>query len=861
MNIGLPLGSVSGIIGIDVDGEAALDRLKMLSAGDVPDTWTFFTPGGGKRYLYQLPKDAVAKKYIETLGEDHSELALLGDGQQTVLPPSIHPNGKQYYWFKGKHPKDLPIAPAPQWMLDLMTDKKRDIPPRYFLKADDPAKTFPSEIVFKRLQERCSLFQDALAEQTETGLSEDSWFLWISTLTAAGHAKAAEDFSMLSTKHDRRSGKRLKELKKKAITGLPMTRCLTFGCNEEQIKICFHQINRNEKDVITNSPGSIILNMTEVLPPSNLAYKPYLKALENAINYTIDEHGNLCAFDKKGNPYPIANFVARPVLEVVRDDGLMEDRTFRIEGVLHGGKFLHPVDVSAADFVGMTWPIKKWGIQVSIAAGFGTKDKVRDAIQNAAVDVPEHRIFTHLGWRHHSNRWVYLHSNGSIGSENVEVQIDQQLSRYCLPKDVPDAIVAVKASISILKLAPMQITIPLLALVYLSPLVESFKQAGLEPNFVVWLHGRTGTRKTSLAMLLLSHFGTFAGKNPPASFKDTANALEMRAFATKDTLLVIDDFHPATNTNEGKNMAQTAQRILRMYGDRIGRGRLKATIEFQRQYPPRGMALVTGEDLPIGQSSVARFLGIELQPDHIDLELLTYLQTNSYLLAEAMAGYIQWLLPKMDQLPDQLNPTFRKYREQMQQDGAHGRLSEAAAWLFLAFDMMLDYATQSTALKAERADKLRNKSLKVLTNLVRQQNSLIIQEKPEEIFVKALQELMNSGKVAVTPIGTDAMIPEICQMGDPIGWADNDYYYLLPEITYNAVSRFLQARGEIIPVKERTLWKHLDEAQLLLTQVEDGETRRLVKKTIPCEGGSKKADKRLRLLHIKRAVFDMICEK
>lgn len=857
LNIGLVLGAASRIVGIDVDGPEALGFLRELSKGALPITPAFKTPGGGKRYLFSIPEGITAKKFDKQFQGDHSELSFLGDGQQTILPPSIHPNGGVYRWYKGKKITDCPVSEAPSWMLDLMSRKNVSLTQPIGANSNSPK--FPSDQVFKRLENHCTRFRDDHLFQKNEGLSEESWFLWVALLTAAGHSDAALDFSKLSDKHNGRSNKRLAELTKENKTTTPMTRCSTFGCSEQQIEQCFSQVNRNNNNEISNSPGTFIRDMTTVFPPSNPAYHPYIKALEKSDDYTIDESGNVCSYDRKGNPYPIANFVARPMLEVVRDDGESETRTFRIEGLLHGGTPLPAVDIAAADFVGMNWPLKSWGIQASIKPGFGTKDQVRDAIQNSALVVPEHRIYTHMGWRRLSyGTWVYLHNGGAIGATDVSVEIDSRLARYTLP-EVVDLKSATSASIDLLKVVPHRVSIPLLALVYLAPLVDPFKRAGLEPTFLLWLHGTTGSQKTSLALVMLCHFGMFAGKNPPASFKDTANSIEMRAFSTKDSLLLIDDFHPTTSTFEGKNIAQTAQKLLRMYGDRIGRGRLKSSIEFQREYPPRGMALVTGEDLPIGQSSVARFLGIELEPGKVNLEKLTHFQNNSQQLAEAMTGYIEWLRPQMENLPNRLAKEFSLFREQFQSQAIHGRLGEAAAWLEVAFSLFLEYAQDVKALKSNRAEVLRKKSINILSNLVTQQGRLVDNERPADIFVKTLWEMFNSGKAAVQPIRNGYIVPDIFSCGEPIGWVDEQHFYLLPEATYNAISVFLQKRGDRFPLKPRATWKQLDEAGLIYTEIEDTETRRLVKKSIPSTG-RKKSEKRYRLLHVKRHEFEQLCE-
>lgn len=857
MNVGLPLGTVSGVIGIDIDGKAAISRLKELSGGDVPDTWSFQTPGGGKRYLYKVPDGVATKKYSETLEGEHSEIALLGDGQQTILPPSTHPNGGKYKWYKGKSYKDIEIAEAPKWILDLMTGKvsKKVKEKKQELKENNDNSSDADE-VFQRLSKRCSSFKKALAVQRTKGLSEDDWFRWSRLLVSAGHGEAAMEFSKLSTKHDDRSEERISDLIAEMPEGGAMIRCTTFGCDECDVEKCFCKVNENDEGDITNSPGSFIKDMTAILPPSDAIYKEYVESLQDVPDYDVDESGNLCGYDKKGNPYTIANFVAKPELEIIRDDGVSEERTFRILGVQRGQP-LPAVDVSASDFLTMNWVMKAWGIGTSIRAGMGRKDQCRDAIQNMALDIKKFRIFTHLGWqRLVDKRWVYLHSNGCVGADDITVEVEKGLEKYVLPPKVNDLKNAVLASKALLEIAPKSVTIPLLALIYLAPLNDALKRAGIEPNFLIWEYGGTGTRKTSTALLFLCHFGNFNGKTPPASFKDTANAIERKAFATKDAVLLVDDYYPEITRSESDKMAQIAQRILRMYGDRIGRGRLKSTIEFQKEFPPRGMGLVTGEDVPVGQSSVARFLGVEILQGDVDLEKLTEAQRNSSLLAEAMRGYIEWLIPQMEELPNILLKKFVEKRDYFQKSAAHGRLGEAAAWLDVALEMMLKYFEFAGACSEEESEMLKKESEEVLITLILKQNSLVNEEKPVEIFVKILKELMISGKFRVEPMRQINSQDELFATGETIGWKDENFYYLRPEVTYNQVNKFLASRGQKFPVLERTLWKQLDEAGLI--QVEkggDGKVQRCPKKAVPKKSGQKETE-RLRLLHLKRVALD-----
>ena len=47
----------------------------------------------------------------------------MSDGKQTLLPPSIHPNGGRYEWINA--PWDIEIAEMPKWMIDYMTVKNK----------------------------------------------------------------------------------------------------------------------------------------------------------------------------------------------------------------------------------------------------------------------------------------------------------------------------------------------------------------------------------------------------------------------------------------------------------------------------------------------------------------------------------------------------------------------------------------------------------------------------------------------------------------------------------------------------------------------------------------------------------------
>jgi putative DNA primase/helicase len=123
-NVGLVLGTQ--IVRIDVDSGEAHTLLLEWSADDLPETWEFLSPSTDyHQRLYAWPEGAPpAKICVEKLDGEHNELRLMGLGAQTAMPPSRHKNGGVYRWVDGKSPDDIPLAPAPAWLIDRMTETK-----------------------------------------------------------------------------------------------------------------------------------------------------------------------------------------------------------------------------------------------------------------------------------------------------------------------------------------------------------------------------------------------------------------------------------------------------------------------------------------------------------------------------------------------------------------------------------------------------------------------------------------------------------------------------------------------------------------------------------------------------------------
>lgn len=404
------------------------------------------------------------------------------------------------------------------------------------------------------------------------------------------------------------------------------------------------------------------------------------------------ERGRLCleVIDREGRPdsRPLANFQARIEEEISRDDGLRRSKEFHITGSLDTGQALPPALVPAEKYDSLAWIKREWGAAASVAPGRSLGPHLGNAIQAHSRGFKRRTVYAHSGWRKIGNSWRYLHGGGGIGTGGpVEVDLGENLGNYRLPE--PGGQEAAAASLRFLDVAPWEVTAPLLACTYLAPFADLLKA-----DFSLWLYGPTGSMKSTLAALALGHFGTFDRLTLPGSWFSTVNSLEKLSFVLKDSLIVIDDFAPASSAGDAQRMAGTAGRIIYQAGNRSSRGRLAPDLSARPNYYPRGLIVSTGEVLLPGQrqSATARYLGIELDPKKtpIDQARLTEAQGEAHLYAGAMAAYLADLATRLDEVQEEIRGSWGDYRAAFQ-SGGHARLPEILAGWPWALSFFADF--------------------------------------------------------------------------------------------------------------------------------------------------------------------------
>lgn len=371
--------------------------------------------------------------------------------------------------------------------------------------------------------------------------------------------------------------------------------------------------------------------------------------------------------DRDGNEIEVllVNGTAKITEYVMLKNGLEEVGEWHIQGWRSNGSQLPLAKVADSVFSQgqSNWLNPKWGPNIILEPGATTIKHIRAAIQYYSAvdgDVPVRTVYQCSGWEKIDDQWYFLHGAGAITAkgliESVEVELPGNLAKYQLPAPLNDISLktALTAALQLPCVCPgkPQVGAALLCMALRAPLNEC-----LDTDFVLFLHGLTGSRKSSVAKLALGFHGigfTPRGERNrgfPGNWLSSPKAVPMQCFLAKDTVFIADDLK-YTGGRTDDDLVKTANDLIMQIGNGSGRDTLTADRRLRNGQRSRCSLICTGEDTPKTQSTFARMLTMEITRDDVDEKALTALQIASEAgqFAGLMSAYLQWLAGNLDRL-------------------------------------------------------------------------------------------------------------------------------------------------------------------------------------------------------------------
>ena len=272
-------------------------------------------------------------------------------------------------------------------------------------------------------------------------------------------------------------------------------------------------------------------------------------------------------------------------------------------------------------------------------------------------------------------------------------------------------------------------------------------------------------------------------------------------------------------------MNGTAQAVMRAYGDRTGKGRLRADSTLMESRPPQGNAIITAEYTPdIGESGTARYFALELKESDVDLQNLTSYQKEAACgtFQRCMYAYTEWLRENFlfsaeaeQEFVRFLNARFLFLRDEFRKSGirCHGRVPEAVAHLQMGMEFFLLFLKEKAVMDEESNAEIMERFKSILYRLAARQAENIEHDKPTHIFIRKLFSLLESEKVCLLNRNEiHDFVPNHC-----VGYEDEAWFYLHTDIAHRMVRKLCEEQGENFAITAKGLLKALAEEGLIKT--------------------------------------------
>ncbi len=542
----------------------------------------------------------------------------------------------------------------------------------------------------------------------------------------------------------------------------------------------------------------------------------------------------------------LGNFELTVLKREIHDDGIQQKEYILLElKILKNGK-TRTIGMTKRDFLNSDWINVKGGTEFTLAPGYLIYEHLKEYISQQVINAPLEFRYSHIGWRRINHRFVYLHAGGGIGDNTSKIRGSNE---YLI--EVDERITPANAynfTLDMLNIAKDSITIPLLSFTLLSIQKALFEFEEMDVKKIriqtlLWLHGETGTRKSTIAKLFTNIFNR-SKDSISGSFEDTKAAIEYKAFVYKDSIFLLDDYKPVYTAVAKKEMMEKAFSIIRRYGDNIPRSRMDKNMNRQKEYPPRGLCLVTGEDVVGGDSTTARYIGIKIEPKDVNLEILSKHQANPRVFSTCIAYFLEWISQNWDSVRRQITNEYWQIRDQNINAFRHGRLAEAYAALVIATKIFLRYGVQSGLITGLGESVYIQRFQQYLFKAIYEHSKSTLIENPAYMYLRAVQDLLNSGKLRLKRLDQESNV------SDEFGFIDDEYLYLESRSVYALILNYWKQQSVHFPLEYMKTLEALERVKAIRVTSESGKKRRVLKKT--------KTKTSRRFLHLKIDVMNDI---
>jgi len=529
-------------------------------------------------------------------------------------------------------------------------------------------------------------------------------------------------------------------------------------------------------------------------------------------NCSVSEDGIHCSVNEEHNEL-ICNTFVIPI--AIINEHSLDDTDQKVKLIaFRQGERLQETTISIEQFDQGKWIRKTWGFKTQIFnTPINATELIIGIVNKLIVKLKTVSKFNYVGWELSDNPSYYITNDSLIGDKNKsDFVINDHLKDFNLEKNKKETQVNYNFVLDkLLKVADPAVTYPALAYNLLSLTSSLFKNRATRPDFIFYLYGRSGSRKTTLAKLLFNIYSGYK-EHVPINFSATYPAMEALMVKFRDSTLIIDDIAPAVSANEARAYKEKLEKLTRAYGDNIGRQTKYTTTDVT----PQGLCAITAEELIItNKSSLARCFIAPIKRDDVNLEMLTKVQEKSDRYSSAIVDYLEYIANNTTQYTITIEKRFQEFKKELMSryPSIHGRCLNTSSWLMSSMELFLDYGVHSNFIN-EKAARLHMETLIIsIMEWLNHMNYELSEKKEIDKCIRAIKEMLASKQVSLATIELNGKKQKTKDKHSKIiGFKDKDYIYFLSSVMYKQVNQFYSQLDEDLSLSQRSFIRILNEA-------------------------------------------------
>ena len=396
--------------------------------------------------------------------------------------------------------------------------------------------------------------------------------------------------------------------------------------------------------------------------------------------------------------------------------------------------------------------------------------------------------YTDAGWQKIKNEYIYVNKSMEIKGIQVMTELNLPYDSLYTPNDILE--IWSKATSIYLN---HNISSVLITYAFLGVAYKVFDESGYPPHFLLFITGKTGSFKTSIAKVLYTQLMEDKYRDSPRRIDvDTQTAFERGLVQSGvDTITLIDDFAPNKTRKKMNDMKDNLEMIIRMVGDGSTKSRSNANLEDCRGEGVKGMVALTGELKGNGLSSNLRCLFCEIEKGSVNLETLTWFQRQETAFTTLIFHFTKFLGQNWKATKEFIKKQFDELREEAAEHLKERRLIDTLVTLWIMESIIKEFLTCYCNGDVKKIENQIKSMQNGVEEVVIRSELLSTEQDLGKVFMRSVATMKSNGKLKIKEGRFGLMDLQIYD-----GFVEKEYIYFLPDNLFCKVDTWL-AKGKM----------------------------------------------------------------